>query len=90
MYGISEPHEYACEYENSSDTLCIVPAICFDKRGFRLGYGKGYYDRFLSTFEGLAIGVVMDEFMVEYLPTLPTDIRVKKIISDKNIYERTD
>ncbi|MCD7773631.1 MAG: 5-formyltetrahydrofolate cyclo-ligase [Ruminococcus sp.] len=90
MYGISEPDECTCEYENSSDTLCIVPAICFDKRGFRLGYGKGYYDRFLSAFEGLAIGVVMDKFMVEYLPTLPTDIRVKKIISDKNIYERTD
>lgn len=37
--------------------LCIVPGLAFDPEGFRLGYGKGYYDRFLSSFQGETVGI---------------------------------
>lgn len=86
MYGIHEPGKVCDEYINSADSLCIVPGICFDKRGYRLGYGKGYYDRFLSDFKGKTIGVAMDEFVIDILPVFSTDIKIDMIITEKNIY----
>ena len=57
MYGIYEPSEEAEEYTaQGSAELCLVPGLCFDKRGYRIGYGKGFYDRFLSHFDGIAAG----------------------------------
>ncbi len=38
-------------------SLCVVPGLCFDEYGYRLGYGKGYYDRFLSAYAGVAVGI---------------------------------
>lgn len=37
--------------------LCIVPALCYDEYGYRLGYGKGYYDRFLAGYSGITVGI---------------------------------
>ena len=87
MYGIPEPVG-GDKYVNNEGSLCIVPAICFDKRGFRLGYGKGYYDRFLSRFSGFTVGIAIDEFILEKLPIIRTDISVKRIVTDKKIYEK--
>lgn len=86
MYGIYEPYANSGEYINSDDSLCIVPGVCFDKRGYRLGYGKGYYDRFLYDFKGKTIGVAMEKFVVDVLPVFSTDIKMNTIITDKNIY----
>ena len=59
MFGIKEPSEKAEEYETQGTAeLCLVPGLCFDKNGFRIGYGKGYYDRFLAKFKGIAAGFV--------------------------------
>jgi len=59
MFGIKEPSEKAEEYEaQGTAELCLVPGLCFDKNGFRIGYGKGYYDRFLAKFKGIAAGFV--------------------------------
>ena len=58
MYGIFEPNETAEEYTaEGTAELCLVPGLCFDKRGYRIGYGKGFYDRFLSHFDGIAAGI---------------------------------
>ena len=48
--------------------VCVVPGLVFDKEGYRLGYGKGYYDRFLQKFGGVKIGVCYRELMVDLLP----------------------
>ncbi len=58
MYGILEPDEGCVPMEAFSSTaLCLVPGLAFDARGYRIGYGKGYYDRFLPRFDGIAMGV---------------------------------
>lgn len=90
MYGIYEPDECYEKYINSDDSLCIVPGVCFDKRGYRLGYGKGYYDRFLCGFKGKTIGVVMEKFLVDELPIYDTDVKIDTIITDKNIYRKEE
>ena len=58
MFGIHEPSESAEEYvPEGTAELCLVPGLCFDGKGYRIGYGKGFYDRFLAHFEGIAAGV---------------------------------
>ncbi len=63
-------------------SVCIVPGLVFDREGFRLGYGKGYYDRFLQRFRGVKIGVCYKELTVELLPHGYYDRPVDWLISE--------
>lgn len=59
VYGIYEPNEnHAPEVKTFENTVCIVPALAIDNDGYRLGYGGGYYDRFLAEHEEI-ISVVL-------------------------------
>ncbi len=78
MYGIPEPE--GCEFDKGKIDLVIVPGVAFDKEGFRLGYGKGYYDRFLKGFKGKTIGICHKELFLEKLPRGEYDIPVDKVI----------
>ncbi len=86
-YGIMEPDENAQNYEPSEfkNDICIVPAVCFDKHGYRIGYGKGYYDRFLSNFGGTSIGFTMSTLLFEELPKGKYDRSVDLIITEKGV-----
>ena len=85
-YEISEPfaHEEAAP-SGGFDLIC-VPGAAFDKKGTRLGYGKGYYDRAL---EGAARPIVAlaYEFQIwkEEIPTEPHDIPVAAIVTEERI-----
>ena len=60
--GILEPKNHLKKvFDFSKPALCIVPGLCFDKDGFRVGYGGGYYDRFLCKFKGLSAGLCYDK-----------------------------
>ena len=79
--GIPEPPATSPHY-GGERALCIVPALAIDESGFRLGYGGGFYDRFLKDFDGVTVGFVRDGFYFEGLPReefdLPIDITVKR------------
>lgn len=47
--------------------IALVPGLAFDRMGFRLGYGGGYYDRFLADFPGASAGLVREQFLAESL-----------------------
>lgn len=81
-YGIPEPCADAPTPPITNKTLCILPALAFDRQGFRLGYGKGYYDRFLSQFKGVSAGAVIDGFLCDQLPIEHTDIPTDIIITE--------
>ena len=49
------------------DQLAIVPGLAFDRQGFRLGYGGGFYDTFLSGFAGIAAGLCREALAVDDL-----------------------
>ncbi len=61
--GIFEPR--AVDEWCGGVSICIVPAICFDKNGYRIGYGGGYYDYFLGINKLSTIGLVYDDFVIE-------------------------
>ena len=61
--------------------LVIVPALSADKNGYRLGYGGGYYDRFLKNYRGKTLCAIPKELKIEHLPHDEFDIPVDTIIS---------
>ena len=82
-YRIPEPSDGAPRLTEFGDALCIVPALAFDRRGYRLGYGKGYYDRFLADFGGMAIGLCYARLLQDVLPTDTHDRAVDGIFTEE-------
>lgn len=84
--GVLEPIPEKCEkMTDFSEGLCIVPALMFDMYGYRLGYGKGYYDRFLSNFCGETLGICYNRCVREKLPHGKFDKCVERIITQSRI-----
>ena len=92
-YGIPSVNvETAEKIVDFSNTLCIVPALAFDKKGFRLGYGGGYYDRFLSSHTVDTLGLCYEYCLSEALPAEPFDVKIRCILTENgfiNIKEDT-
>jgi len=85
-YGILEPDPEHCPPANQKDyPICLVPALAFDKEGYRLGFGKGYFDRFLSAFQGVKVGICFDACVLEKLPRGRYDKRVDFLITESRI-----
>ncbi len=68
------------------DALIVVPAIAFDCRGYRLGYGGGYYDRYLPLFPGASVGVCYARLILDALPTGENDARVGAVVGEEKIF----
>lgn len=87
-FGIEEPIADKTKLICKDDIdLLIVPGICFDRQKNRLGFGKGYYDRFLEMTNLETIGICFEEQVInEKLPITEKDKMVKMIITDKKIY----
>ena len=89
-FGISEPKSFCEKVTDYENSLCIVPAICFDRNGYRIGYGKGFYDRFFSKNKCiLKIGLCYEDFLIDRIFTDENDISVDFIITENDIYEFT-
>ncbi|HCB94957.1 5-formyltetrahydrofolate cyclo-ligase [Ruminococcus sp. YE282] len=69
MYSIFEPDSDKCKLVTDfSHGLCLVPGLCFDFQGYRLGFGKGYYDKFLNDFGGTSVGICYSRYVEKSLP----------------------
>ncbi len=90
-FKVMEPKE-SCKRVSyfSKNTVCIVPGIAFDREGYRLGYGKGYYDRFLKNYSGTKIGVVFSDLVCDDLPRGRYDNSVDFIITEKGVTKIND
>ncbi len=65
--------------------LVLVPLLAVDKEGNRLGYGKGFYDRFLKDVSVPALGLVFEDFVLESIPVDTFDQKLNGFISEKGI-----
>lgn len=86
-FGVMEPPESAPLWQDKDGKLavCIIPALAYGKNGRRLGYGKGYYDRFFGRFEGTGIGVTYSELILSDLPYNRFDLKADLIVSEKGV-----
>ena len=57
QYGFLEPEEESLLVLKQQISMILVPGLAFDTKGFRLGRGKGFYDRYLQGFDGVTVGV---------------------------------
>ena len=69
----------------SREALCFVPGLVYDTKGYRLGYGKGFYDRYLSSFDGNAVGIVYSDFIVPEVPRGRFDVTIKILLTEKGV-----
>lgn len=67
--------------------LIVVPAVAYDRRGNRIGRGKGYYDRLLSGIRATTVGVCYDFQMVEDFEADPHDVPVDYVIAGGRLYD---
>lgn len=81
-YGILEPDKDSTEIPKDKIDLVIVPAVAFDECGYRMGYGGGYYDRFLADFHGYTIGIAFCECIEKDLPRGEFDRKVNEVIKE--------
>ncbi len=87
-YGIREPKENLMIYDpetTSGVAVCFVPGLAFDVYGYRLGYGKGYYDKFMNVFRGSTIGVAYTSQILPSLPRGRFDKHCDALITEKGI-----
>ncbi|PLR87590.1 5-formyltetrahydrofolate cyclo-ligase [Bacillus sp. V33-4] len=83
FFGLYEPvEELTTAVDAESIDLLIVPGLAFDRCGFRIGFGGGYYDRFLADYHGEAISLAFQAQLFEELPVEEHDIPVAKIITE--------
>ncbi len=85
-FGIPEPDETCPPWQASDRALCILPALVVDPLGYRLGYGKGYYDRFLTEFNGTTMCAAFDVCFADALPHDGHDVPAQYIVNAKEVW----
>jgi 5-formyltetrahydrofolate cyclo-ligase len=82
-FGVAEPTGTAVE--PTSIDVVVVPGLAFDRRGRRLGYGRGYYDRFLTSLapHAVTIGVAFDLQVVDEVPHESHDVALDLVITER-------
>lgn len=93
-FGMEEPpysHKTLVDTRmaNADKTIAVVPGLCFDRLGYRLGYGGGYYDAFLQDFAGASVGLCRETELVECLGDLIAieeyDMRVGVVVTETQV-----
>ncbi|MBQ8341091.1 MAG: 5-formyltetrahydrofolate cyclo-ligase [Clostridia bacterium] len=82
-FGIPAPAADAPLARPTAKTLCLLPGLAAGRDGSRLGYGGGFYDRFLATFGGITLFPVYERLVFDTLPTDAFDRKVDHILTEK-------
>ncbi len=86
-FNIYEPCNQQCELADPKNfDLIIVPAVGMDKKGNRIGFGKGYYDQFLPKTTAKTIAVIFSYQLIDKIPTEKHDIAIKTVLTEDRLH----
>ncbi len=86
-FGLSEPGGEPSDIDQID--LVIVPGLAFDLHGHRLGYGTGFYDRFLKQTKATRVGVAFDVLTIDILPVTKHDVAMNMLVTESRIISTT-
>ena len=84
-FGMAEPAPYLPQIPPAEIQLVLVPGLAFDRSGWRLGYGGGYFDRFLWDFSGVSVGAVFQALLVDALPHGEHDVPMRWLVTESGL-----
>ena len=82
-FGIPEPDDTCPVVEKDEIAVALIPHLMVDREGYRLGFGGGYYDRWLVDFPGFTVCVCRPGRLVEHMPREEFDIPVKLVLIEE-------
>lgn len=86
FFGILEPGENAKRLEPKDGDLIIVPALAFDRSGYRMGQGGGYYDRYLTGRKLFSVGIGRNCLLCDEVIREPHDEPVDCLVTESGVY----
>lgn len=86
-YGILEPGKQTVIAKKNEIDLLLVPGLVFDLFGYRIGFGGGYYDRYLNDFKQETVSLASQLQIIERIPSEPYDIRVRHLVHEHGCVE---
>lgn len=87
-YGMLEPDTSCPVVDKSELDLILVPALCYDRSCFRLGRGGGFYDRYLSDYAGMTVGLCREVLLCDRVPVDPWDRSVDMVLTEREQFGR--
>lgn len=89
-FGLQQPPRTApvlssAEIDSQIDVVLVL-ALAFDRRGYRLGHGRGYFDRFLADRRLLTVGLGFETQIIDTLPREPHDVPMSMVVTDSSVY----
>ena len=88
-FGMAEPTPHLPQIPPDEIQLVLAPGLAFARSGWRLGYGGGYYDRFLTNFHGVSIGIVFQALLLESLPHSEYDVPMQWLVTENGLIKAT-
>jgi 5-formyltetrahydrofolate cyclo-ligase len=83
FFGLKEPTPALTKrVEHDEIDLLIVPGVCFSTDGYRIGYGGGYYDRYLENYKGKTVSLLFERQIINSIPIDNFDIPVQQLITE--------
>ena len=89
FFNVLEPIKALPPISPGEIDLVIVPGLMFDREGYRIGYGGGYYDKYLQHISAdcMTVGLVFQRLVVDEIPREPHDRKVKLVITENNCFQ---
>lgn len=89
FYNLREPNpDVTTKVDKQAIDVLIVPGLLYDKRGYRIGFGGGYYDRFLADFPNKTVSVFYSEQLLDEVPNELYDLPVQALLTEKGFVEK--
>lgn len=89
FFNLREPiPEKTVKVDKEKIELLVVPGLLYDERGYRIGFGGGYYDRFLADFPNETVSIFYSEQLINEVPNEEYDIPVRHLITENGFVAR--